>query len=66
MNYTTRVRSFQSGEDVQIRLMDGTTMLAQYVGSSDYFIFVANEEGQFSLPAANMLWMRKDLLEEER
>lgn len=65
MTYENRVSAFKQGEDIQIRLVDGTTMDAEYVNATDSFVLVANEEGQFSISAANLVWVRKDLKEEE-
>lgn len=61
MTYENRVSAYEPGEDIQIRLVDGTTMEAEYVNATDSFVLVANEGGQFSISAANLVWVRKDL-----
>lgn len=61
MTYENRVSAFEQGDDIQVRLVDGTTMEAEYLNSSDSFVVVVNEEGQFSISAANLVWVRKDL-----
>lgn len=61
MTYENRVSAFEPGEDIQIRLVDGTTVYAEYINSTDAFILTANEEGQFTFPTSNVVWIRKDL-----
>lgn len=62
--YAHRVQEFSRGDDIQIRLTDGTTLNAEYVDSTDAFICAANEEGQFAFPTSNVVWIRKDLISE--
>lgn len=59
--YVHRVTELLREDDVQIRLTDGTTMNAEYLHSTDAFIWAANEEGQFAFPTSNVVWVRKEL-----
>lgn len=65
MTYVHRVTDLSREDDIQIRLTDGTTMDAEYIASSDAFIWAANEEGQFAFPTSNIVWIRKDLKRED-
>lgn len=59
--YVHRVSDLTRGDDIQIRLTDGTTVDAEYLNSTDAFIWAANDEGQFAFPTSNILWIRNDL-----
>lgn len=63
--YVHRVKDFAREDDVEILLTNGTTLEVEYIMSTDAFVFAANENGQFSLPVANILWIRKDLKSED-
>lgn len=65
MTYVHRVTDLSREDDIQIRLTDGTTVDAEYITSTDAFIWAANEEGQFAFPTSNIVWVRKDLKGED-
>jgi len=59
--YAHRATNLNREDDIQIRLTDGSTLDAEYLDSTDAYIWVINEEGQFVLPTSNVVWVRKDL-----
>lgn len=59
--YVHRITELSREDEVQIRLTDGTTVDGEYLNSTDAFVWVANEEGQFAFPTSNVVWLRKDL-----
>lgn len=61
MTYLHRVTEIEREDDIQIRLIDGTTVDAEYSESNNSFIWAANEEGYFAFPTSNIIWIRKDL-----
>lgn len=63
--YVHRVTNLNREDDIQIRLTDGSTVDAEYLDSTDDFIWAANEEGQFAFPTSNVVWIRRDLKPEE-
>lgn len=63
--YVHRVTELAREDDIQIRLTDGTTMDAEYITSTDAFVWVANEDGQYALPTSNVVWVRKNLKRED-
>lgn len=65
MTYVHRVTELSREDDIQIRLADGTTIDAEYITSTDAFIWAANEQGQYIFPTSNVLWARKDLKKED-
>lgn len=59
--YVHRVTNLNKEDDIQIRLTDGSTVDAEYLESTDAFIWAANGNGQFAFPTSNVVWVRKDL-----
>lgn len=59
--YVHRVTEFKKEDDVQVRLSDGSIIEGEYFYSTDAFVVIANEAGQFSLSVSNVVWIRKDL-----
>lgn len=65
MSYLNRISEFERGDDVQIQFVNDRIIQAEYIVSNAECVAVVNEEGLFTLPLANILWIRKDLLKGE-
>lgn len=65
MSYLDRISEFNRGDEVQIQFVNDRIIQAEYIVSNAECVAVVNAEGLFTLPLANILWIRKDLLKEE-